>query len=112
MPNTPQGSANRSSKLTEEDVIAIRKDTRPYKEVAAEYGVHWQTIKEIIKGNEWKHLPSATNQKPDRRRKLTENDVRLIRKDTRHVTDIAAYYGVSRVTIDLVLQRKTWKHIV
>ena len=51
------------------------------------------------------------------RAKLTEADVRAIR--SRHVwlcgkngvTALAKEYGVAKHTIQLIVQRKTWKHV-
>lgn len=44
--------------------------------------------------------------------KLTEDQVREIRKDTRPQTVIAREYGVSNVAIRMVQLRRTWKHVV
>jgi hypothetical protein len=43
--------------------------------------------------------------------KLTERDVKAIRKDNRSNPDIAADYRVHRRTISDVKRRKTWKHV-
>lgn len=43
--------------------------------------------------------------------KLTENDVRRIRRDTRSQRAIARAYGVDKGTIACIVKRKTWRHI-
>lgn len=45
------------------------------------------------------------------RAKLTEEDVRNIRLDTRTQQAIADEYGVSQVTISQIKLRKSWSHI-
>lgn len=44
------------------------------------------------------------------RHKLTEKDVRAIRKDKRGLKEIGADYLVSAVTIYKIKERQTWKH--
>jgi len=43
------------AKLTKEQVIAIRQDTRTQKEIAAEYGVQQSQISRIKNGARWIH---------------------------------------------------------
>lgn len=43
--------------------------------------------------------------------KLTEDDVRTIRADTRSQRAIARAYGVDKGTIACIIHRKTWGHI-
>jgi len=55
-----QGSANKSAKLTERQVLNIRKTnpttTWEFSMVAKSYGVSPQTIKKIILRETWKHV--------------------------------------------------------
>ena len=46
------------------------------------------------------------------RAKLTEDDVRAIRKDTRRPSKIAPDYGVTKEMIGAILNRKSWKHVI
>src|SRR5690606_18598203 len=43
-------------KLTPSQVRDIRKDPRPQKDIAADYGLHFATISKIKSGKVWKHL--------------------------------------------------------
>lgn len=52
---------------------------------------------------------------PDRRAKLTEDDVREIRADYAAgrwgVNDLADIYGVTQPTMSAVVHRRTWRHV-
>lgn len=54
-----KGEKNASAKLTEEQVLAIRADTRFARIVAAEYGVSKPNIEQIRRGERWTHLLGA-----------------------------------------------------
>lgn len=43
--------------------------------------------------------------------KLTESQVRAIRRDTRIHADIALFYGVSEPTISMIRSGKKWAHV-
>lgn len=51
-----RGERNGCSKLTAEQVIAIRRDRRTQMVIAAEYGIRQTTVSEIKNGNRWGHL--------------------------------------------------------
>lgn len=53
---TPEGQSHCNAKLTEEQVIAIRNDSRQQKLIAAEYGVSRFTIGDIQHRRNWKHV--------------------------------------------------------
>lgn len=55
--NQPKGVEHGMVKLTEEDVLAIRADTRPQRTIAREYGIHQGNVSAIKTGRIWKHLP-------------------------------------------------------
>ncbi|ULP48612.1 hypothetical protein [Mycolicibacter virginiensis] len=52
---------------------------------------------------------------PDRRAKLTEDDVREIRADYAAerwcIKDLADIYGVTQPTMSAVVHRRTWRHV-
>lgn len=53
---TPTGEANGAAKLTSDQVISIRKDTRFLRVIAADYGVRLQAIYKIKNRKTWKHV--------------------------------------------------------
>jgi hypothetical protein len=53
---TPRGEAHHSAKLTAPEVLAIRKDTRPQRAIAAAYGVSKCAIAGIKAGKTWGHI--------------------------------------------------------
>jgi hypothetical protein len=53
---TRRGEAHTKSKLTEEQVLAIRTDDRSDRQLAAEYGVAYSLIYRIRKGEVWQHV--------------------------------------------------------
>ena len=55
---TPRGSAHHSVKLTEDQVVDIKKltGTLPQKDIAAMFGVAWYTISSIQRGVNWSHI--------------------------------------------------------
>lgn len=57
-----KGEANNLSKLTEQQVLEIRKiwaQNMSAKQLAARYGVKPLTIYKIVNQQSWKHLPSV-----------------------------------------------------
>lgn len=51
-----RGERNAASKLTADQVLAIRADHRTQVVIAAEYGILQTTVSEIKLGHRWKHL--------------------------------------------------------
>lgn len=51
-----RGESHGRGRLTEAQALAIRDDTRPQVEIAAEYGVSVPTVSDIQCGRSWKHL--------------------------------------------------------
>lgn len=43
--------------------------------------------------------------------KITEAEVKAIRRDTRRLVDIAPEYGLSISAVGFIKQRKTWRHV-
>jgi uncharacterized protein YjcR len=101
-----RGIKHHLTHLTEDQIKLIRLDMRTAKEIAAEYGVHFETINAIRTGKTWKHVDGEYM-----RRRLTESQVIAIRGDTRPRKIIADEYGVSVATIKAIRSRRNWKHI-
>jgi hypothetical protein len=58
VPDT-RGSRHGMHKLTDEQVLAIRRDSRPGTVIAAEYGVYPSCVSKIRTGKAWRHLVAA-----------------------------------------------------
>lgn len=52
------GSANHKAKLSEDQVIAIRRSLDTPSQIAKQYGVSEGNVRQILKGDSWKHLLS------------------------------------------------------
>ena len=52
----PRGVRNGRSRLSREDIIAIRQDGRPAKELARHFGTSASNIREIRTGRSWRHV--------------------------------------------------------
>ena len=50
------GEKNRFAKLTESQVISIRKDGRRYVEISKDYGITPECVSQIVNRKTWKHL--------------------------------------------------------
>ncbi len=97
------------SKLTEKDVKEILIDTRKYIDIGKSYNINPGTVSSIKYKIRWKHIKekgvcSGVS-------KLTEPQVKEIRKLNKTQKEIAKEYGVSRATIWQIKNRITWKHV-
>lgn len=119
-------------KLNEDDVIDIRiryaNGNTTMKQLAKEYRVSGKYIGEILRIEEFQHVPITsdlqgriadtrlTNAHRGGSRKLTEENVREIRKlhdqYSLSTAAIGKMYNVNRTTIWFVIARKTWKHVI
>jgi len=108
------GSRHGLSKITDEDVIAIRHRANAKKETLSEiascYSIAVATVSKIARGQAWKHIGGPFTRKIT----LTENAVREIRNMlVNHVSpkDIAKKYRIDLSTVSNIKTRKTWSHI-
>lgn len=53
------GERSGKSKLTDEDIINIRADTRSQRAIAADYGVSHTNIGHVKRGETWPHIPQG-----------------------------------------------------
>jgi hypothetical protein len=116
------GESNRGAKLTEEQVKAIRLDTRHPLDIAAAYGLSRAAVTNIQTGKTWRTVKSPFAKRvvwlsgaegsSNGRAKLTDADVLRIRKDDRPYPVIAAQYGIGRESVGNIKRRITWKHIL
>lgn len=118
-----KGSQNNKSVFSEELVKEIR-DQYPTKstiELAKKYNTHPQTIRSLIIGRTWAHVPGAKplmiykralGEKMGRS-KLTNSQVLDIRSKYPKIKapKLAKEYGVGHAMIYNIIKRKNWTHI-
>lgn len=112
------GSNRTDSKLTESDVLDIRKRYKRgesnQSELAEVYGVHQVQISRIITGKEWAHVGSI-DLGYNKGKKLSEGDVLEIRNAYRigvfSQSEIADAYNVDPALISKIVNRKIWTHL-
>lgn len=114
-----RGERQHMAKLTDADVIAIRKAASAgeiYKAIGERFGISRANVSNIVLGNTWKHLAPAESNRGGREHensKLTSAQAVEIVK-TRAMGEptkaLAARYGVSRGAIENVLRGKTWSY--
>lgn len=110
----PQGEAHGCARLDADQVAAIRRDARPYREIAQTYALSETHVGEIKRGANWTHLPGAESRKRGAKHchaKLTEQYIRDIRADSRTVRAIAAAYGISNQNVSLIKRGLAWRHV-
>lgn len=100
-----KGFRHFSSKLTPEQVVAIRADTRPLRVIAKEYGVSKPSISNIKRGITYFDVPASptvliTKRKViPKQRKFREDQIAGIKTDPRPYNKIASDYSCSSETI-------------
>jgi len=52
-----RGTCNRSAKLTDEEVMEIRKSTDHCADIALRYDIHWSQVYRIKQKKAWSHIP-------------------------------------------------------
>lgn len=112
-----RGEAAGLASFTNEQVAGIRRDPRPYSEIAKDYGVTESAIGGVRTGRSWAHLPGAVPEDRARGNKhpcavLTDDDVRWARQSGIPGSILAdEVFGMSRAAIYQMLRGDTWKHV-
>ena len=123
-PGPVRGSAHPASKLSEPDVVEILRLARTgrvtRKDLAARYGVSPGLVTLVAKRQLWRHVEDPCAGQPVKWRarvphraaaKLRIEDVREIRRLVRRGyshAELARRYGVSRTTVTLLVNQRTW----
>jgi hypothetical protein len=117
------GINNGRSKLTEEDVVKIKRDSIHSKtDLAIIYDVTSKVIDNIKNNKNWKHInvkiepaPSGINKGSKvKTSKLTEDDVVVIKQlleQNYGVRELGRMFGVSHPQISLIKNNKAWIHV-
>jgi HNH endonuclease len=121
---TATGNALPQTKLSEDQVRAIRADDRTYDEIAADFLTTSSSVSNIKNLKEWGWLPILKGDKIVKidsgkricgeshyEGKLKTHQVLAIRDDERPHRKIAAEYGVSNFVVYAIKARKIWKHV-
>lgn len=118
-----KGITNGQHKLSENDVKEIKKrliNGEYGTDLSKEYDVSPGLIYHIKQARSWKYLLDKNEKNKLKKikvhysHKLTENDVRQIRKkysSGERVTDIANEYGLTTTFVSRIKNRKAWKYI-
>lgn len=109
-----RGVRNGRTNFTEDQIRAIRQDTRSCIEIGEMFSVSPAVINGIKNLRSWKHIKSPTYKNTPGRHlhpKLKESDIILIRSDNRPQRIIAEQYHVDQSCISLIKHDKIWKHI-
>jgi len=118
--------ATGGSTLTADQVLEIRSDKwadKSTREIGAYFGVRNTTIRNILIGRTWSHLPMGQAEQRERGRvkgerakqaKITASDIAAIRSakfagwSTRA---LAQHFGISKSQAHRILRRKGWAHV-
>lgn len=120
-----KGERQGFAKLTEADVLAIRRLGRSVsqRKIAAQFGVDSTVVSRILRRHTWKHLPGEPGVAPvdtqDNRGEgcatatLTMEKVLAIRRLRGRSSnkEIAARFGIHNSWVSRLLHRKAWAHV-
>ena len=104
--------ANKTHKLTESDVLAIRASNEDSRILAEQYRVTMKALADARYGRSWKDLPGAQvakNRSP-LAKKFTKEDILAIRASNEPSKALAAQFRVDRSSINNIRSRRTWNH--
>jgi predicted transcriptional regulator len=120
-----RGEQSKNARLTEADIPEIRKMYRAgwkYKEIAADLGVVEETIRHVLIGKTWTHIPDPDGPIVMQRRgpqsdecantKLDWASVRAIRAGHaagKSYSELASEFGVAKPTIAGIVKGRQWK---
>ncbi len=116
-----RGVAGRATKITDDEVRAILRDTRGYDAIAAAYGIHRQHVVELKRRSSRQgvtidpaeiYRPKRGAAGAARSKNLSDQDALDIRASAERGIDLAAKYGVSQQTITDIRKGRSWKHLL
>jgi DNA-binding XRE family transcriptional regulator len=121
--NHPVGENNGMAKVTEDDVLKIRKlyanKEMTQVQLGKKFGLRDGTIGRIVKGENWKNVGGEITILESRRdaiAKLNKDEVReikiLLKKGLLYQREIASMFNVDARTISAINCNKIWKDII
>lgn len=110
-----QGTKIPLSKLTEAQVMKIVADQRIAKDIAPDYNVSRETIRDIKNGKQWGHL-TGLSYTPGKGRgenkgssKITEAEARSIYNDkNKTLSELSQSFGITVSTVHAIKQGRSW----
>jgi hypothetical protein len=99
------------SKLSRDEVLAIRASESTHAELADEFGVSVSTIRVVKSRKGWAHVPRDGKERPSKKHSgtLHEDQVReILRATGASGVELAAMYGVSESAISRIRARISW----
>ncbi len=125
VPRGNRGTRHPRAKLTEGTVLMVMRALRigvPREVVAEQYGVSLPTISGVATGKTWKHvpreplarLPKQQKKKRPRKKKLTPEQVREIRRRREEgalVVSLAEEFGVGPSHVSAICYRRAYKEV-
>ncbi len=116
-----RGEQNYNTKLTEQDVIAIRGEKFAgwrRCDIAQHFGISGKQVGIILSRKNWAHIDATQDAARENERppaaKLTEQDVIAIRSDLYREWTLAAIgkqFGITESQASNILNRKSWAHV-
>lgn len=109
---SPAGMASPNSKLTDADVMEIRRRYAAgdrTEDIGATFGIKARNVSWVATGKSWSHLPGAVRPRRLGRRVLSESDIAIIRgMRTRGIpaAEIAIHFGIHESAVHRNLKSK------
>ncbi len=119
-----RGEASPNAKLTEQQVLEIRRlvsEGKPTTRVAHLFNVSSQNVHDICTGATWAHLPLAENGpqacRGERNPMTTLNEAKAREIRARSAAGekqrlIAASFGISIASVKAIVSRRNWSHVL
>jgi len=106
-----KGSRNVSSILKEWQVLEIISSTLSPIELSVKYNVGESCIRSILNGSSWSHLTGIVHNKKYKLLRLTDDEVRYIRRSPLFGSELAKIYNVTPEAIYAIRGRKSYPKV-
>lgn len=107
-----RGETHARAKITESDVIEIRESPLSNDELSKLFNLKNGTICNIRVGRTWKHVGGKRSYHPNPQGRLTDDEVRKIRRDTEHTQrQLAQIHGTTPGMVWCIRHGKAYKHV-
>lgn len=107
---TRRGSNHGRTRLTEDQVIAIRSTTTPLSDLAKQFGVSPGTISQARSGKNWAHLPNAGGWGMGKGHLTQAQALEIVWSDEPRSV-LAKRFDLTPDTVTRIKTGKTWRHL-